>query len=359
MRPIAASTCESSRRGARCLPTACPTATSAAAATTPAAMSRPLRCSSTARWAPSTSVPVVSTSPRSTRRDSSEITLGASAGSCRRSHRIVPISAASANDPPPKSGPATASASVDGSSTRSNGSRTMPTTSASPSWTRSKDSIDTRPSTGLRVPISNPYSSAARSLTMISSVLPGAGYRPAMSSGRPRPPGDDASPPTSMKPPSPISIGAGAAATVVVRWTPAMRGSATNASTESAGPSKNTTTSPSSVAVTKRSIESPARRAPAASARAAPTGTATSSASRTDDVHRRRRSARAHSHAALARPIPAALTPTAMPRRRTGGRPASAATARSLSPRRAPRPRHPARPRPGTRERRRRRGRWR
>ena len=149
VRPIAASTCESSRRGARCLPTAWPTATSAGAATTAAAMSRPLRCSSAARWAPSHEraggLDVAPSRPAATAPRSRS---AASAGSCRWSHRMVPMSAASASDPPPKSGPATASASVDGSSTRSNGSRTMPTTSASPSWTRSKDSIDTRPSTG-------------------------------------------------------------------------------------------------------------------------------------------------------------------------------------------------------------------
>ena len=149
VRPIAASTWESSRRGARCLPTAWPMASSADGSHHPAAMSRPLRCSSTARWAPSTSVPVVSTSPRSTRGDSSEITLGASAGSCRSE----PQDGADLGGVGQRS---TAEVGAGHRERRRSTDRRRGRTAAGRcrpprrrrARTRSKDSTDTRPSTG-------------------------------------------------------------------------------------------------------------------------------------------------------------------------------------------------------------------
>ena len=74
-----------------------------------------------------------------------------------------------------KSGPASTRDSVEGSSTRSNGRRTIPTTSVSPASTCSNDSVERSAIIRERVPTSKPYCSAARSLTTISSALPGDG----------------------------------------------------------------------------------------------------------------------------------------------------------------------------------------
>ena len=89
--------------------------------------------------------------------------------------RIVPGRASSPQSPSMKPGPAMANDSVDGSSTRSNGVRTIPTIVASPSGRASHDSNDSSPDSGARIPTSNPHFWAARSLTMISVLAPALG----------------------------------------------------------------------------------------------------------------------------------------------------------------------------------------
>ena len=198
-RPIDASTCESSRRGARCRPIAWAMASTPAAATTAAAMSRPMRCNSAARCAPCTSALVASTSPLSTSGDSSEMTAAASAGSRRCSHRMVPMlapSGKSARDEP-RARPPRARRSTDHRRGRTGAGRSR-RRGRRRRVARSNDSSETSASIVVRVPTSNPYCSAARSLTMISTVLPGSGYRPAISIGCPSPPGDEPSLPTSV-----------------------------------------------------------------------------------------------------------------------------------------------------------------